>query len=85
MGGGHANALFKSFLMDRRKYTTVNGVLSVLGAATCGVPKGSVLGPLLFSLYINDINTLFADDTFLLISDNNLDTVTQKAKSQFTQ
>ena len=53
---------------------SINGYESGLDAINCGVPQGSVLGPLLFLLYINDLNQamkfckvhLFADDTNLL-------------------
>ena len=56
-----------------RLYTVINGTQSALNAVTCGVPQGSVLGPLFFALYINDIYEsvgmdhvwLFADDTAL--------------------
>ena len=68
---------FKSYLSNRTQYTEIGDVLSDVGFINCGVPQGSVLGPLLFLLYINDITEssqilkffLFADDTTLFYSD----------------
>jgi hypothetical protein len=59
-----------------------NGFTSSSGVISCGVPQGSILGLLLFLLYINDITsvsehmhfTLFADDTNAFISAPNIDT-----------
>jgi retron-type reverse transcriptase len=65
--------LFKSYLNNRRQFVFYNGASSCLKQIVCGVPQGSILGPLLFILYINDIVNcsnilafiLFADDTNL--------------------
>ena len=70
---GKALEWFKSYLEHRRQYVTVNGVRSTDPTINYGVPQGSVLGPLLFIIYINDLSEsltyckpiIFADDTTL--------------------
>ena len=60
----------------RKQYVTDNGITSDMEVIKCGVPEGSILGPLLFSFYINDLTTvsnarftiLFADDTNIFIT-----------------
>ena len=67
---------FKSYLFDRQQLKEINDTLSDIDYIKCGVPQGSILGPLLFLIYINDIvNTstvlkffLFADDTTIIFS-----------------
>ena len=83
--GVRGNALnwFISYLSDRKQYVVVNGVKSTTQCSTCGVPQGSVLGPLLFLIYINDIAnssnivtfSLFADDTCGTLSNKNINTL----------
>ena len=76
---GVGNAWFKSYLMGRSQYVSILGFDSEKNLINHGVPQGSVLGPLLFLLYINDLHNAvpnsvvfhFADDTNLLnVSDS---------------
>lgn len=73
-------ALFKSYLSERKQTVIINGVKSESYKIKCGVPQGSILGPTLFLLYINDLVNftgifkplLFADDTNLFLTSKNL-------------
>ena len=77
---GRANSLFQSYLQDRSQFVTISGKTSDKCSVEHGVPQGSVLGPLLFLIYINDLNLCirhsktihFADDTSLLNCNHSL-------------
>ena len=70
---------FKSYLLKRQYKVNLNETFSEAGLVTCGVPQGSILGPLLFLLYMNDIPQavkceilLYADDTCLIYQQKNV-------------
>ena len=77
---GTAYKWFQSYLSNRKQYVTYNGICSSTKDVKCGVPQGSILGPMLFLMYINDLCSickyttpiLFADDTNLFSSGKDL-------------
>ena len=72
---------FSSYLHQRQQYVKISSTSSKWKYINCGVPQGSILGPLLFIIYINDLvnsspilhKIIFADDTNLFMSHNNID------------
>ena len=71
---GISNKWFALYLSNRKQFVSINGYKSNLADVKCGVPQDSILGPLLFLIYINDLHAAimhsevhhFADDTNLL-------------------
>ena len=80
---GIALKWFKNYLANRTQYVEYNNTTSSLRGVECGVPQGSILGPLLFLLYINDIPNvsdslyfiMYADDTNIFLSHHCIDTL----------
>ena len=62
---------FKDYLNNQRQYVFINGIKSDSLNVRCGVPQGSILGPILFLLYINDLNTVFSCFSHMFADDTN--------------
>ena len=77
---GTVNNWFASYLENRHQFVKIGDSISAYAQIKCGVPQGSVLGPVLFLIYINDLNQIstiiktimFADDTNLFLSGKNI-------------
>ena len=78
--------LFKSYLSQRKQVVSYNGVTSSTKVVSIGVPQGTVIGPMLFLLYLNDLSTavnnacinIYSDDVVLYISDKSIDVLSRK-------
>ena len=89
---GSALKWFESYLSNRKQYVTYNGISSLTKTVKCGVPQGSILGPLLFLIYINDLCSvckhtfpiLFADDTNLFSSGKEIEALEANINSELS-
>jgi hypothetical protein len=75
---------FENYLANRKQRVVLNGEGSTLREILAGVPQGSILGPLLFLIYINDITEavtsnmkLYADDAIIYLDFNDPDTAAE--------
>ena len=90
---GIALKLVANYLNNRKQYVSFLCEHSSYAEFVCGVPQGSILGPLLFILYINDICnisiyftlTLFANDTTIASADHNIDILFSQANIELTK
>ena len=79
---------FKSYFSDRTQYATIKNEISEIQTIKYGLPEGSILGPLLFLIYINNLSQSiknskthhFADDTNLLYASSSLKDINKKNK-----
>lgn len=85
--------LLRSYLRNRTQKVVISNVYSSTKLTNIGVPQGSILGPLLFLLYINDLPNclssssciLYADDTTIFNSDSSITSLTEKLNSDLLQ
>ena len=84
-------AWFKSYLSERKFKININTSYSGLSNLICGVPQGSILGPLLFLLYINDLSQavvcdllLYADDTCIVFQYKNVAEIEKQLLRDFS-
>ena len=80
-----------NYLSNRKQYVCTNGFQSEIREITCSVPQGSILGPLLFVFYVNDVylaslyfhTTVYADDASLFSTGDNRRELIDKTETEF--
>uniref|UniRef100_A0A8C5P787 Reverse transcriptase domain-containing protein n=1 Tax=Leptobrachium leishanense TaxID=445787 RepID=A0A8C5P787_9ANUR len=91
--GDHTLTSFESYVSNRSQHVSISGSSSLPLPVTCGVPQGSILGPLLFTLLINDLPNvckastvhMYADDTVIYTSKPYLPQLEAVLQEQFTE
>ena len=81
---------FLSYVIERKQFSKINGVRSKPLGVTCGIPKGSCLGPLLFIVYLNDFEeclpfspaSMYADDTHTTIASDDINELAQMMQEE---
>lgn len=89
---GNALEWFRNYLTNRKQYVIYNNCKSDVGTVQCGVPQGSVLGPLLFIIFLNDIVYsskslsffIYADDTNAIMSNHDLDCLISSVNNELS-
>lgn len=89
---GNEQELFTNYLFGRKQSVKIGNEISLPQNVTCGVPQGSILGPLLFLVTFNDIGSVlkhceiitYADDTVIYVGDTSAKSIREKLQEDFT-